>query len=87
MFEGHGKNLRRFAGVSKLKPMQIAHERRLRDREGNRAGDPVDEQTHLHTGEQTGEQTGQNEPSVSSEAVVDAGQGSAPDRPASKETF
>lgn len=29
MFEGHARNIRRFVGLSKLKPMKIAHERAL----------------------------------------------------------
>jgi large subunit ribosomal protein L35 len=29
MFEGHARNLRRYLGLHKLKPMKLAHERRL----------------------------------------------------------
>ncbi len=29
--EGHARNMRRFMGVSKIKPLQVAHERRLDD--------------------------------------------------------
>lgn len=32
MHEGHAKNLRRFLGVSKLKPGKIAHERALAEK-------------------------------------------------------
>ncbi len=29
LFEGHAKNMRRFMGISKLKPAQVEHERAL----------------------------------------------------------
>ncbi len=29
VFEGHAKNLRKFMGISKLKPAKVAHERAL----------------------------------------------------------
>jgi large subunit ribosomal protein L35 len=29
LFEGHAKNMRKFLGISKLKPAKIAHERAL----------------------------------------------------------
>ena len=32
LFEGHAKNMRRFMGVSKLKPAKVAHERALEEK-------------------------------------------------------
>ncbi len=29
IFEGHARNMRKFMGISKLKPMKVAHERAL----------------------------------------------------------
>ena len=32
LFEGHARNMRRFMGISKLKPAQIEHERALAEK-------------------------------------------------------
>ena len=38
LHEGHAKNMRRFMGLGKLKPLKIAHERALEEKEKETVG-------------------------------------------------